>query len=253
MQRIAVAILLFASLTAGVVGLTTTASAALTPREVAVMHSDTYVVVSVTRTDDPAVYLMTVEVGGADVVLPVDARSGVIIVTDEPATNDPAETDLAATGTNAEDGDDCKGFRWVDLGFRNQGQCMRFVNTEIDTRSLVAAFVVPINAHAGQPNLQNGATPVDHVDASTPAAEERFEDGDDCKRFQWIDLGFRNQGQCVRFLNTGVDTRPWQHPRDGEGNNAEGEEVETDTRDACRHGGWEDLGYRNQGQCIADN
>ena len=30
---------------------------------------------------------------------------------------------------------------------------------------------------------------------------------DDCKNGQWADFGFRNQGQCVRFVETGVDSR----------------------------------------------
>jgi hypothetical protein len=33
------------------------------------------------------------------------------------------------------------------------------------------------------------------------------EDSDECKNGDWEGLGFRNQGQCVRFENTGVDTR----------------------------------------------
>jgi hypothetical protein len=30
---------------------------------------------------------------------------------------------------------------------------------------------------------------------------------DDCKRGAWSDFGFRNQGQCVRFVETGFDSR----------------------------------------------
>lgn len=30
---------------------------------------------------------------------------------------------------------------------------------------------------------------------------------DDCKSYGWVDLGFRNQGQCVRFVETGKDDR----------------------------------------------
>lgn len=30
---------------------------------------------------------------------------------------------------------------------------------------------------------------------------------DDCKRGGWQDFGFRNQGQCIRFVNTGQDSR----------------------------------------------
>jgi hypothetical protein len=30
---------------------------------------------------------------------------------------------------------------------------------------------------------------------------------DDCKKGGWEDFGFRNQGQCIRFVNTGKDSR----------------------------------------------
>ena len=30
---------------------------------------------------------------------------------------------------------------------------------------------------------------------------------DDCKDGGWADYGFRNQGQCIRFVNTGTDSR----------------------------------------------
>lgn len=30
---------------------------------------------------------------------------------------------------------------------------------------------------------------------------------DDCKKGGWADFGFRNQGQCIRFVNTGQDSR----------------------------------------------
>ena len=29
----------------------------------------------------------------------------------------------------------------------------------------------------------------------------------DCKKGGWADFGFRNQGQCIRFVNTGKDSR----------------------------------------------
>jgi FlaG/FlaF family flagellin (archaellin) len=261
MQRIAIAILLSASLSAGVIGLTTTASAALTPAEVAALHGDTYVVVSVVRSEDPSVYLMTVESERGEVVLLVSADSGDIMVGDDsqPA-KDPAGTEMPAIDTDVEDADGCKQFSWVDLGFRNQGQCLRFVNTGVDTRPWVTAFVLPANADNGATTADDDETPADPFETVTPPneegetvtppTEEGVEEREDCKRFQWIDLGFRNQGQCVRFVNTDVDTRPWLHPRDEE---ADAGEAEPDGRDACRHGGWQDLGYRNQGQCIADN
>lgn len=32
-------------------------------------------------------------------------------------------------------------------------------------------------------------------------------DADDCKKGGWEDFGFRNQGQCIKFVNTGKDSR----------------------------------------------
>jgi len=45
---------------------------------------------------------------------------------------------------------------------------------------------------AGRPNFGGGA--------GNPA------DADDC-RLDWDQFGFRNQGQCIRFVNTGKDSR----------------------------------------------
>jgi hypothetical protein len=30
---------------------------------------------------------------------------------------------------------------------------------------------------------------------------------DQCKKGGWEDFGFKNQGQCIRFVNTGKDSR----------------------------------------------
>ena len=40
-----------------------------------------------------------------------------------------------------------------------------------------------------------------HVGISDPETK------DDCKNGGWEDYGFRNQGQCIRFVNTGQDSR----------------------------------------------
>jgi hypothetical protein len=41
----------------------------------------------------------------------------------------------------------------------------------------------------------------DGEDADDPTTK------DDCKNGGWEDYGFRNQGQCIRFVNTGQDSR----------------------------------------------
>jgi hypothetical protein len=33
-------------------------------------------------------------------------------------------------------------------------------------------------------------------------------DADQCRNGGWAEFGFRNQGQCIRYVNTGTDTRP---------------------------------------------
>lgn len=43
--------------------------------------------------------------------------------------------------------------------------------------------------------------------SSEDEEEEEPEPSDECKDGGWEELGFRNQGQCIRMENTGVDTR----------------------------------------------
>lgn len=46
------------------------------------------------------------------------------------------------------------------------------------------------------------------VDGCAPEdSGNRDSDRDVCKDGGWQDLGFRNQGQCIRFVNTGKDSR----------------------------------------------
>ena len=177
MNRMAKVALLTATILAGGLGLSATTASALTAEEIAAMYSDLYEVVAVVeKADDPSVFEMSVNLDGVEVVVLVDAESGELLPPDQ------QPTDIAL-----------------------------------------------------------GAEEDEVVDP-----EER----DECKNGAWVDLGFRNQGQCVRFVNTDVDTRPWLHPRDEE---ASAGDEEADARDACRRGGWEELGYRNQGECIRDN
>ena len=177
MKRMAQVTLVTATILAGAIGLTTTSASALTAEEVAALYGELYDVVTVVPSDtDPSVFEMTVKIDDVEVVVLVDAESGELLPADQQPTD--------------------------------------IVLTE------------------------------DEDEATDP------EEKDECKDGGWVDLGFRNQGQCVRFVNTGVDTRPWLHPRDEE---ADPDEAAADARDACRHGGWEELGYRNQGACIRDN
>jgi hypothetical protein len=53
-------------------------------------------------------------------------------------------------------------------------------------------------------------------DPSDPAVKE------DCKNGGWAQYGFRNQGQCIRYVNTGKDSRNGEDPDNGD--NGEDEE-----------------------------
>jgi len=52
------------------------------------------------------------------------------------------------------------------------------------------------------PTLENGS-----YAAHWHAGLNEVDDRDQCVDGSWEELGFRNQGQCIRFVNTGVDTR----------------------------------------------
>lgn len=48
---------------------------------------------------------------------------------------------------------------------------------------------------------------VDTLDGVTTYDFDPALDKDTCKNGGWADFGFRNQGQCIRFVNTGQDSR----------------------------------------------
>jgi hypothetical protein len=57
-------------------------------------------------------------------------------------------------------------------------------------------------------NLSNGTASVSGaVCTMQPPPPAQPADADDCKDGGWEDFGFRNQGQCIRFVNTGEDSR----------------------------------------------
>lgn len=69
-------------------------------------------------------------------------------------------------------------------------------------------------------------------------APQNPETREDCMNGGWEDFGFRNQGLCIQFVNTGRDSRTDPGAGDPE------------TRQDCMNGGWQDYGFKNQGQCI---
>lgn len=50
-----------------------------------------------------------------------------------------------------------------------------------------------------------GATTIYAIAAGIPAPAPEMKN--DCKKGGWQDYGFKNQGQCIRFVNTGKDSR----------------------------------------------
>lgn len=54
--------------------------------------------------------------------------------------------------------------------------------------------------------VQTGGLVMKFVSPDPPAPKNPVT-SDDCKKGAWADFGFRNQGQCVRFVETGVDSR----------------------------------------------
>ncbi len=54
--------------------------------------------------------------------------------------------------------------------------------------------------------VQGGGLVMKFISPERPAPKDPVT-SDDCKQGGWVDFGFRNQGQCVRFVETGTDSR----------------------------------------------
>ena len=162
-------------------------AAAVTPEDVAARYQAEYQIVSVSvSATDPAVYEMVVrdaEVGTLTIL--VDVATGDIIPAEEPETPPAPETpppEVAATDPATRD--ECRNDGWTGFGFRNQGQCIRFVNTGFDSR----------DAGAGSDDDDSAGESADE------AAAEEERRGEACRDGAWEALGFRNQGQCIGDL-----------------------------------------------------
>jgi hypothetical protein len=79
----------------------------------------------------------------------------------------------------------------ADCGDRQQAQAPETPPAVVPVEAVIVPVVLP-------------PIPVEPPPASDPPDD----DSDECKDGGWDDLGFRNQGQCIRMENTGVDTRP---------------------------------------------
>lgn len=169
---------LAASLLAATLLVAPTANA-VEPEEVIALYEGTYTILSVTPSEtDPTVYEMEVLLPGDVVeVILVDVDTGDIIVGE--VGPDPIEV----AGDPATR-DECKDGGWEAFGFRNQGQCIRFMNTGFDSRGFIP-----------------GADEGDETEAEETAADEDGRgNGEECRNGGWEALGYRNQGQCIRDL-----------------------------------------------------
>jgi hypothetical protein len=54
-----------------------------------------------------------------------------------------------------------------------------------------------------------------------------------CRNGGWAEFGFKNQGQCIRFVRLIPGTPPYPT-----------------TKEQCRHGGWAQFGFRNERRCL---
>jgi hypothetical protein len=72
---------------------------------------------------------------------------------------------------------------------------------------------------------------IDIVDA--PALPTLPTSRNDCKHGGWAQLGFKNQGQCIRFVR--LIPGPGPYPS---------------TRAECQHGGWAQFGFKNKRKCL---
>ncbi|MHA1560238.1 MAG: hypothetical protein ACTSWI_06155 [Alphaproteobacteria bacterium] len=152
------------------------AASAVEPEDIILLYGDRYDIVSVVPSEaDPSVYeMLVVAEDGTTFIILVDVASGEIILTEEQVLDE-----VAADPTVK---DECKDGGWGPFGFRNQGQCIRFINTGFDSR---IAGLIP----------EEGAPATE-----TAGGNDGVRDGEACKNGGWEALGFRNQGECMRGI-----------------------------------------------------
>jgi hypothetical protein len=151
---------------------------AVTPEEVIARYQGTYIIFSVTvSSTDPTVYEMVASAGEGPIqTILVDVATGDIITAEEPGPGPLPEPGPVVAADPASK-DECKEGGWEGFSFRNQGQCIRFVNTGGDTRE--------------------DSSDDDDEGGEVVVAEAT---GEECRGGGWEALGFRNQGQCLREL-----------------------------------------------------
>ena len=117
----------------------------------------------------------------------------------------------------------------------NGGEGQDRLAVEVLPQGTTAPSVCPGSLPAG---LQLGPTyprmftddgSVTVTDAPNPLPTSK----DQCKHGGWAQFGFKNQGQCIRFVRLIPGPPPYPS-----------------TKEQCRHGGWAQFGFRNQRRCL---
>ena len=62
-------------------------------------------------------------------------------------------------------------------------------------------------APGGPSNGYGTTTTTAKVTTTTTVHQNNPKTKDDCKNGGWVQFGFKNQGQCIRFIETGKDSR----------------------------------------------
>ena len=167
----------------------------------------------------------TISIAGEELVYSFEAEQDDENGEDDNGENGDEEDDAEEPGDDPLSIEDCKEGGWEEYGFRNQGQCIRYVNTGQDSRE------EPQDGGENGDDEENG----ENGDSEEENGEDSDENGNnedesdennnditnpstiqDCQNGGWAEYGFRNQGQCIRYVNTGKDSR--EEPQDGEEN-----------------------------------
>lgn len=107
---------------------------------------------------------------------------------------------VGAAGTFADYSFDTRGKSGTDMGWVEE--TFEFVATDATTTLAFASL------HAGSPYIwQDRAQGATIDDVRVFAESNDPQTMADCKKGGWQAYGFRNQGQCVRFVQTGKDSR----------------------------------------------
>ncbi len=130
--------------------------------------------------------------------------------------------------------EDCKNGGWEVYGFRNQGLCIQYVNTGKDSRNDSA------NDDENSSD-DNGDNESDNGEEDDPDNGGENENGDNEDNEE---NGDENDNGDNEENGDGDDSD------DSDEEESADQNEDPNTIEECRNGGWQDFGFRNQGQCI---